>query len=442
MDKKSKSLYLNISSAFVIKGLALVISFLSMPLYIKYFDDDIILGLWFTILSVLTWVLTFDFGIGNGLRNRLVKPLEEKDRKSVKEYISSSYILLGLLTLIISLLVIPSIFLVNWNKVFNVDDLLVSKALLRKVVVINLAAILLQFFVRLINSILYALQKASVNNFLALITSLLQFLFILFYKGTDVESNLILMSIVHLVAVIAPLLITTVIVFSKSLKDVRPNIKYYDKEKGKQVLFNGGLIFVNQILYLLLTGTNAFLISYFIDPAQVVEYQIYYKVFILSGTLYSLALTPLWSAVTQAHVDKDYGWINKYFKLTILGSILIFLLQFLGVLLLQFGFNIWLKEEAPIVNYTYALIFAAYGGVFAIQNVVSTFAMGFNKPKLQMIMYGVAVLLKIILTVVFVNIYPVWILIVFVDVIVIIPYIVSEYFSVYNRIKQNLIIIE
>ena len=55
---------------------------------------------------------------------------------------------------------------------------------------------------------------------------------------------------------------------------------------------------------MLLTATNPFLISFFIDPQQVVEYQIYSKIFLIMGTLYMLALTPLWSAVTKAKYDK------------------------------------------------------------------------------------------------------------------------------------------
>lgn len=438
MDKKDKRLFINIGSAFVIKGIALAISFWSLPLYIKFFDNDIVLGLWFTILSVLTWVLTFDFGIGNGLRNKLVKPIEDKNNKSIKEYISSSYIILGALTLIIAIVIIPLVFIINWNYFFNVDFTLVPRSLLIKVVIINISGILLQFFLRLINSILYSLQKSSINNFLALVSSVITFLFIFLYKGSNVQTNLVLLSMVHLIAVTAPLFITTIIVFSTSLRKNRPNINCFNKEKAKGVFFSGGKIFINQLLYLGLVSTNAFLISFFIDPSQVVEYQMYYKVFILSGTLYGLALTPLWSAVTQAHVNKDYKWINKYFNLMMLGAIVVLLGQYIGTLLLQFGFDIWLQSEAPIVNYTYAVIFATFGGVFTLQATVSTFAMGFNKPKLQAIMYAIALLLKLILIKVLIKSYPVWILIVFIDIIVIIPYIVLEYISVKKLIKENL----
>ncbi|MBU1092998.1 MAG: hypothetical protein KKH01_00900 [Firmicutes bacterium] len=436
MGKDDKRLMFNIGSAFFIKGLALLISFVSLPAYIKYFENDMILGLWFTILSVLTWVLTFDFGIGNGLRNRIVKPLQENNYKEVKEYISSSYFILGVLTIIIAILVIPLVIVLDWNKVFNISKTIIDNDLLLKVVLINMCAILLQFFMRIINSIIYALNKSAINNFLALITASSQLLFVLFYKGDSTASNLIVLSIVHLLSVILPLILITVYIFLKDLKGMSPNINHYNKDKAKIVLFNGGAIFINQILYLILTASNAFIISYFISPEQVVEYQIYYRVFILSGSLYMLALTPLWSAVTKAHVEKNYVWINKYFNLMLLGSLFVLLFQLFAILLLQIAFNLWLGDNAPTVDYLWATIFAIFGGVFILQSTVSTFAMGFNKTKLQAIMYGVAVVFKIIMVLFLTRYYQLWIVIVFIDLVVFVPYVVVEYIDL-KKILRN-----
>jgi len=436
LGKDDKRLMFNIGSAFFIKGLALLISFVSLPAYIKYFENDMILGLWFTILSVLTWVLTFDFGIGNGLRNRIVKPLQENNYKEVKEYISSSYFILGVLTIIIAILVIPLVIVLDWNKVFNISKTIIDNDLLLKVVLINMCAILLQFFMRIINSIIYALNKSAINNFLALITASSQLLFVLFYKGDSTASNLIVLSIVHLLSVILPLILITVYIFLKDLKGMSPNINHYNKDKAKIVLFNGGAIFINQILYLILTASNAFIISYFISPEQVVEYQIYYRVFILSGSLYMLALTPLWSAVTKAHVEKNYVWINKYFNLMLLGSLFVLLFQLFAILLLQIAFNLWLGDNAPTVDYLWATIFAIFGGVFILQSTVSTFAMGFNKTKLQAIMYGVAVVFKIIMVLFLTRYYQLWIVIVFIDLVVFVPYVVVEYIDL-KKILRN-----
>ena len=61
----------NIIGAFVVKGGSLIISVVLLPLYLRFFGDQTVLGIWYTILSILNWVVLFDLGLGQGLRNQL-----------------------------------------------------------------------------------------------------------------------------------------------------------------------------------------------------------------------------------------------------------------------------------------------------------------------------------------------------------------------------------
>ena len=83
-NEKNKEIFSNSFFSMLIKGLGFIISFVSMPLYISYFDNQTILGIWFTIISILTWIFTFDLGLGNGLRNMLVSTFVNKDYKKQK----------------------------------------------------------------------------------------------------------------------------------------------------------------------------------------------------------------------------------------------------------------------------------------------------------------------------------------------------------------------
>ena len=119
-DKDEKNLFVNILLAFLIKGLAMIISFFSMPLYIKYFGNDSVLGLWYTILSMLTWINLFDLGMGNGLRNRLTEALALGDHKAAKEYISSTYAALTVVILPVMIVICAVIYFVDLNALFNI----------------------------------------------------------------------------------------------------------------------------------------------------------------------------------------------------------------------------------------------------------------------------------------------------------------------------------
>ena len=81
--KENKNIINNIIGAFVVRGGSLVISLFTMPAYFTYFQNQEILGLWFTILSVLNWILMFDLGLGNGLRNKLPIALAKEIRRKL-----------------------------------------------------------------------------------------------------------------------------------------------------------------------------------------------------------------------------------------------------------------------------------------------------------------------------------------------------------------------
>ena len=104
--------------------------------------------------------------------------------------------------------------------------------------------------------------------------------------------NTYYLSIIYFISIVLPLLVTTLIFFWKKGKEIRPKLKYSNNEKSKEIIFLGSKIFINQIFYLLLTGFNSYLITYFLSSAVVVEYQIYYKIFMLTGTIFTLVLVP------------------------------------------------------------------------------------------------------------------------------------------------------
>ena len=432
----------NIFGAFSIKGISLLISIFSLPLYIRFFNDDIVLGLWFTLLSILTWLLTFDFGIGNGLRNKLVKAIAKNDTSLVRTYISSSYMLLGIIVLGFILVLTPVIFLINWNLLLKVEENYISSFTLLIVIFINFFTVIIQFFLRLISFILYALQKSAVNNLIALLTTVSQLIFVLLYPARNAEHNLIVLSFVHMICVILPLAVTTFVIFSKKLKFALPRMKYYDFKVGKEILSLGGKFFWIQIMYLVLTGTNAFFIANIFSPDKVVEYTIYYRIFSLTGIVITLTLTPFWSLLTKAKEENDWKWIQKYFRLFSLLSIVVFAINLTTVFILQFLFNVWLGDVSIKVTYSYAILFALFGFIFSIQSFVSIFANGFNRIKTQLIVYTLGVLIKIIILYGFTTVIINWSYIVLVDLIIFIIYIFIEYGLTYKYIRKKITLIQ
>jgi O-antigen/teichoic acid export membrane protein len=428
-NEKDKVVIKNIIAAFFIKGGALLISFFSLPAFIRFFNNQEVLGVWFTILSVLIWILSFDFGIGNGLRNKLVGALVRNDKNEVKQYISSAYAVIGgivILVLSTGAFIFPYI---NWNSVFNISEILISSNTMLFVVMCVFLTIMLQFFLRLISFILYALQKSALNNFMSLITSAAMLLFVLLFPSLDTETNIKILSVVYLLCVNIPLLFATVIVFATELKECHPSFILVNKYAVIGIMQLGGIFFWNQIMYMLITGSNSILITNFIGPGSVVDYQIYYRLFSLAGMLFTLALTPMWSAITKAFEEKDSAWINKYFKLLNQLVLIVFFCEFLIIPLLQIIVNIWLGQNTIDINYFYAIIFALFGGIFVYHSVLSTFACGIGRIRLQAIFYTIGIVVKVIFVYSGTNLYNDWIIIVISDIVILAPYCLAQHIA-------------
>lgn len=408
-NENNKEIICNALGAFLVKGGALVISLFTMPAYMRYFDNQLILGLWFTILSVLSWILTFDLGIGNGLRNHLVPALVNKDQTRIKKYISSAYVVIGAIVILSICLSVLLFRFINWNIIFNISSDIVSEKTLNITVGIVFSGIMLQFLFKLITSILYAMQKSALNNLLSLLTSIITFVYVLVAKSSDISTNLISLAVVNVLAVNLPLFLSTIIVFTKELRGCKPEIRYYDKNYARDVMKLGGIFFWVQIMYMVITATNEFFITWFTGPEMVVEYQIYTKLFTLIGMVFSLALTPIWSAVTKALSEQNFTWIKKLYKTLKLMALFAIICEFGMITFLQFGINLWLGHKAIQVNYFYAIAFAMYGSMIIWNGVISSIANGCGELKTQSIFFTIGALIKIPIAWILVGVLNSWI---------------------------------
>ena len=421
LDKQSLNVVWNVLFAFIIQGGAMLVSLFTMPAYYKYFNDNIVLGCWFTILSLLNNILTFDLGIGNGLRNKLTEALARKDYEKGKRMISSAYFFLGpiiILVILLSWFLFPH---VDWNSFFNIGKELVPQDTLLLCVRIVFSGVMLQFVLKLVSSCLYALQKSSIVNFLSLISNVGILFFVMGYAGKDVSNNLIMLSIVHVLAVNIPLLFTTLIIFLKPLRKCSPCLKNFLLSDAIGIFKMGVSFFVLQIAFMLVTSVNEFLITQFASPQFVPEYQVYYKIFNFICSICMLALTPVWSSVTKAYAQEKYEWIIRiysFFKYIVAG---VFLLQMAIIPFMQVAVNIWLGENAITVQAGIAVCFALANGMIMWNNVNSVIANGLGYLKPQFMFLTLAAILKIPVSYFFYRVTGEWYMIILASFVVMIP---------------------
>jgi O-antigen/teichoic acid export membrane protein len=408
-----------------------------MPAYIKYFQNQHILGLWFTLLSVLNWILTFDFGIGNGLRNKLAIALAKNDTSDAKSLISTTYGISITISLFFFIVFILTTNYVNWNLFFNIPSNIIATTILRKAVLIVLIGIIFQFILKVITSILLAYQMPSISNLLGFLTNFIIFIAVLSLSKTNDSSGLIILSTIYSISSNLPLLIATIIAFTTRLKDLRPSIGMIDKHLGKSIMRLGMAFFILQILSLALFNMKEFLISWTTSPEYVVEFQIYNRLFSFIVSIAWIALIPVWSAVTEAYTKRDYVWISKIYNNLRKAMILVFVTLLVLAYNLQTIIDIWLGVNSIEIQISYSLAFCIYCLLYIWWGVIASFANGTGKIRPQLIYSTLGVIINLTLTILFVNVFKSWIGIIYAGIISMIPYCMIEPLNINKLIKGN-----
>ncbi|MBQ6718910.1 MAG: hypothetical protein IJN20_00985 [Oscillospiraceae bacterium] len=433
---RGRRMIANILSAFFIKGGSVLVGVFTIPAYMRFFSNESILGVWYTLLSLFTWVLNFDLGIGNGMRNMLVRAMAFDDKKEMREIVSSAYVGIGLLSgvfALVAFLLIPSI---NWNRILNVSTALISDTVLQQCVSIVFLGIIFQFFFKLITSVLNALERTAVTNLLPLISNTIVLLYVSVSSPLQDAGGIRSLSWVYTLAVSIPYILATIIVFRKSLRHTLPSFRYFSSAAAKRILSLGGQFFGIQLSLLVISVTNEILISNLYGAATVVTYQVYNKIFYTIATLFSLITNPVWSAVASAYCQQRIAWIRRtYHRLLLLSG-----LASLALLLVGAAFplivRIWLGSEAIAVSGRVLAAFIFYSVVLIFSYAESAIANGMNRIRPQMICYFIAAIAKIPLCLLLWRCGASWESIIAVNGLCLLPYVICQHVRIVSDFRQ------
>lgn len=394
-NTRNKMLTTNILYSSILKIISLSTSLLIVPITINYLNKEVY-GIWMTITSILFWINTFDIGLGNGMRNYLTEAISQKNYSLGKRYISTTLSLLTLIALVIGGVVLVPLLTIDFNKFFNTEA--ISNFDLRNTMIIAISFTLCNFVLKNIGFIYVAMQKYAINDFLSVLGNVVSlgiiFLLTKFTTG-------------HLIYVVLAYTATQCIIFClaaiplfKNHPELRPAFRFFDKSLSQKIVGKGLGFFVIQISScLVIFGAANIFITQFCGPAAVTTYNIAYKFFNLLVIAYTIILSPMWNAYTDAYVKGDMKWIEQTFN----RALKLWGLSVVGGLVMladcQIFYHLWVGEKV-IVPFTVSLCTLIYVCFFNLNNCVTYLINGLNKIRIQIItslvftaLYIVAVLL-------------------------------------------------
>ena len=379
-NTRNKMLTTNILYSSILKIISLSTSLLIVPITINYLNKEVY-GIWMTITSILFWINTFDIGLGNGMRNYLTEAISQKNYSLGKRYISTTLSLLTLIALVIGGVVLIPLLTIDFNKFFNTEA--ISNFDLRNTMIVAISFTLCNFVLKNIGFIYVAMQKYAINDFLSVLGNVLSlgiiFLLTKFTSG-------------HLIYVVLAYTATQCIIFClaaiplfKNHPELRPAFRFFDKSLSQKIVGKGLGFFVIQISScLVIFGAANMFITQFCGPAAVTTYNIAYKFFNLLVIAYTIILSPMWNAYTDAYVKGDMKWIEQTFN----RALKLWGLSVVGGMVMLAGcqifYHLWVGEKV-IVPFTVSLCTLIYVCFFNLNNCVTYLINGLNKIRVQII---------------------------------------------------------
>lgn len=380
----------SIRANFVIKILSMFLSFLIYPLSISYLNSNDF-GVWIAIYSTVLMISVLDLGIYNGLRNRLVEYIADKNYIKMREVISTAYFYMFFIFFIIAILgvVYVDFYIYNNNLKYTLS-----------VVVIYLC---LRFVLSIINSVFYAFQYSEIVALIGLMEQVFLILGILALKYFEIKPSLLIYAVLISLISIGIYLVLNVLVFFKFFKQLRLSIFLVKLNHLKEILEVGSKFFIIQIAGVIqFNSINLIILNYF-SGIKVAEYNILYKYFSVMFFVVSIFYSPLWSLITKAYYEEDWNWLRQIVRRILLLSFFCCFIGFFMLILSDFVLNIWIKDKSINFILIDKIFIYLFFVVMVVGGVFTTFLNAINMVNSQVKASVLAPFLFILLVFVFME---------------------------------------
>jgi O-antigen/teichoic acid export membrane protein len=327
-------------------------------------------GLWVTIFSMLTWISMFDFGLSQGLRNKLTEYFSTKNLSDAKESIDITYQITFFISLIILLLTILISFFVGFQTIFNVNS---NNIDVNNLIILVVSIYSIQFIFNNINGIFHALQNSKAIVFTQFLSSISTLIFLYLCLYNDINSmKIIAFGILFGNVIIS--LFASLYAF-KIIKNTYGFSLSFNPFKTINSRIKNSLIklsykfFILQFSAIFLLNAINYLITFLYGSEKVVPFSIASKVYLNLLFIFYIIITPFWSAFTESYFKKDYPWLVRSFKKTILiylafviiSTLCFFLMD--DIVLFWVGDSVSIPKDINLALYIYSLIMG-WNGIF------------------------------------------------------------------------------
>lgn len=301
----------NIVGLFFLKVISVAVTFMFVPLMLHYLEP-VKYGIWLTLSSVVAWVGYFDIGLKNGLRNQLGAALAKGDKKLAKTLVSSTLaMLMGIAVSVYIFFLLANPFL-NWTNILRAPISMAHE--INLLVIIVFGFFIFQVLVTgLITTVLSTDQRPALADFVNVSGRVLSLVLIYILTLTTRNSLLIAGVSLSMIAALMPLIFGFWF-FRRDYREIAPSFRWIDFSRIRGLAAQGAQFFIIQVAALVIFTTDNVIITQLFGPAEVVPYNIAFKLFSHVIIVFGLVIAPFWAAYNEAYTKKDFSWMKRVMK--------------------------------------------------------------------------------------------------------------------------------
>jgi len=367
----------------------------SVPLTLSYLGNERF-GVWMTISSLAGLLAFLDFGIGNGLLNRVAHSAADAKRERLPQVITNGLLLLSIVGVLVGAALLAVSYVIPWGSLIKVGDpALVSEIRASANTFAVVFGLSLPFLG--LQRVFLGLQEGFLVHAATSIASIISLgLLLVVTSRQGAIPELIWVTIG--VQAIAPIVLFPLLLRRRLLA---PCSLLQFRNDGSALLRTGGVFFVLQLGTMVAWGSDSLIVSSMLGASQVAILAVTYRLFQFVTQPLAMVTNPLWAGYADAAARKDSKYIRQTLKTSMVWSFSIALIGAVIVL----AFHRWLiahwtsnSVEVPVFL---AMGYAAWSVLDATGNAFAMFlnGLGILRPQLIVVLLFclVAIPLKIVL---------------------------------------------
>jgi O-antigen/teichoic acid export membrane protein len=388
-----------IFSALANKGIAVLISFISVPLTVRYLGAERY-GAWVTISTAMAWLALADFGLSNSLTNVVSEGYAADNKEIAQASVAAAFWTLTGIALVLGLIFFAMWSHVPWDRVFNVQS-----AQTRAEVGPAVATAFLIFFVNfpfsIVAKVYGAYQEVNKSNAWATSGNLLGLAGLV--TVTHLKGGLVPLVIAVSGAALFVNTISAIWLFGWSKPWLRPRPGRVTWSATRKLASLGGMFFVIQIAALVLFQTDNLIIAHYLGAAAVTPYSVTWRLFTYTALFQILAGPSYWPAYTEAFSKGDLGWVRSRYHTNLRITIASTLMLALPLVL----FGRWIIDKwagsAAVPPRDLLVWMGIWSVIYGAMNSQSCLLASSGRIRIQMIYSVLASAVNLILSIVLVQ---------------------------------------